>query len=186
MNEVLATIARRRSIRRFKPGQISEADLKAILNAGLQAPTGHNDQSCYFVVVQDKRLITEMSDGSKQEMQKAALDWIAAAGRVENYNIYYSAPTVIIVSARRDAVSPVPDACAAIENMLIAAESLNIGGCWIGFSKFYFVDLARYQKLGIPEGYEVHYAVALGHKPDGLALNPPQRKRERYFHVIKP
>jgi nitroreductase len=118
-------------------------------------------------------------------MRKVPIGWIADLGRAENFNIFYQAPTVIIVSARKDAVSPVPDACAAIENMLIAAESLDVGACWIGFSKFYFVDAARYRKLGIPEGYEVQYAVVLGYKPDGLALKPPQRKRERYYHVIK-
>jgi len=74
MNEVLRTIARRRSSRQFRAEQIKDDELRAILEAGLQAPSGHNDQSWYFTVVQDKRLIDEISDGSKAEMRKAPVE----------------------------------------------------------------------------------------------------------------
>jgi nitroreductase len=184
MNETLKVIARRRSLRQFRPEQIAPAELEAILAAGLQAPTGHNDQSCFFAVVQNRDLIGEMSLGSKLEMQKIPVDWIVNAGKNEKYDVYYGAPTVLIVAARRNAVSPAADVCAAIQNVLIAAESLNIGSCWIGFAKFYFTNPERYQKLEIPDGYEVHYGVALGYKPDGFKANPPAKKFDRYFSRI--
>jgi nitroreductase len=185
MNDVLKTIANRRSARRFLPEQIKEVELEAILAAAMQAPSAHNDQSSYFAVVQSQALINEMSEGSKIEMKKAPFDWMVAMGSNEALNIYYKAPTVIVVAGKKDAISPLVDACAAIQNMLIAAESLNIGACWIGFAKFYFTDTDRYHKLGIPEGYEAHYGVALGYKPEGPAAKPPARKYEKYFHVIK-
>jgi nitroreductase len=185
MNAVLKPIARRRSARKFLGEQIKEAELDAILAAALQAPSAHNDQSSYFTVVQNRELIDEMSEGSKVEMRKAPVDWMIAMGSNEALNIYYKAPTVIIVAGKKDAISPLVDACAAIQNILIAAESLGIGACWIGFAKFYFTGPDRYRKLGIPESYEVHYGVALGYKPEGPAAKPPARKYEKYFHVIK-
>jgi nitroreductase len=184
MNKVLSVIASRRSVRRFKKEQIKDKELQAILESGLQAPSGHNDQSCYFVAVRSRELIDELSAGCKQNMQKLPVDWMAELGRNEKYHIFYNAPTVIIVAARKDAISPLPDACAAIENMLLAAESLGVGSCWMGFAAFYFSGPEQYRKLGIPEGYQVHYGVALGYKPEKLALNPPQRKQDKYFHVI--
>lgn len=184
MNEVLKIIARRRSARRFLGERIREAELDAILAAALQAPSAHNDQSSYFAVVQNRELIDEMSEGSKVEMRKAPIDWIAAMGNNEALHIYYKAPTVIIVAGKKEAVSPLVDASAAIQNLLIAAESLGIGSCWIGFAKYYFTGPDRYHRLGIPEGYEVHYGVALGYRPEGPAANPPARKYEKYFHVI--
>lgn len=184
MNEALHAIARRRSCRQFRREQIGETELHAIIDAALQAPSGHNDQSWYLAVVQNAGLIQEMSDGSKAEMQKLPIPWMADLGRNEKYNIYYQAPTVIVVAAKADAVSPLADVCAAIENMLIAAESLEIGSCWIGFTRFYFNDPDKYAKLGIPEGYEVHYGVALGYKVPGVPVQPPLRKYERYFHII--
>ncbi len=185
MNDALKAIARRRSIRKFKPGQISEAELQSVIDAGLAAPSGHNDQSCWFAVIQNRELGRAISDGGKEAMRMIPIPWIVELGKNSGYNIFYEAPTVIIVAARKDAVSPLADVCAAIENMLIAAESLGLGSCWIGFAKFYFSSEERTRKLGIPEGYEVHYAVSLGYKPDGLELNPPQKKYERYFNIIR-
>lgn len=185
MNEVLKTISKRRSIRKFEEKQISDQELQAILDAGLQAPSGHNDQSWFFSVLQDKKLIKELSDGSKAEMQKIPVPWIADLGKSENLNIYYKAPTVIIVAAKKGAVSPLPDVCAAIQNILLAATSLGIGSCWIGFAKFYFTTPERNIKIGIPEDYEVHYAVSLGYIPAKQKSNPPARKYEKYYHIIK-
>lgn len=185
MNDVLKAIANRRSIRQFGPGQIGDAELAAILGAALQAPSGHNDQSCYFAVVQDPELIKELSDGSKIEMQKVPVEWISNLGKNEKFDIYYNAPTIVIAAARKDAVSPAADVCAAIQNILIAAESLQIGSCWIGFAEFYFNGPDRYGRVGIPEGYEVHYGVALGPKPAGPGPKVPARKYERYYHVMK-
>jgi nitroreductase len=185
MNEVLKTISARRSTRQFRLEQITDAELYAILNAGLQAPSGHNDQSVYLTAIQNPERIKELSDGSKIEMQKIPMDWIANFGRNEKFNIYHNAPTVVLVAARKDAVSPVPDACAAIQNMLIAAESLQLGSCWIGFAHFYFSSPERLENIGIPEGYAVHYGVALGYRPEGFSASPPARKHEKYYHVIK-
>ncbi len=185
MNDALKAIAGRRSLRKYGPGQVSDAELQAVLEAGLQAPSGHNDQSWFFAVIQNADLIQEISDGAKEAMRQIPIPWIAELGKNEKYNIFYDAPTAVIVAAKKDAVAPLADVCAAIENMLIAAESLGLGSCWIGFAKFYFTGPERMTKLGIPEDYEVHYGVVLGHKPEGLSLTPPAKKFERYFNIIK-
>jgi nitroreductase len=185
MNDVLKTIAARRSTRQFEPGQITDDELQAILEAGLQAPTGHNDQSCYFVVIQKSETIREISEGSKAEMLKVPLDWIAKIGGNRRFNIFYNAPTVVLVASRKDAASPVPDACAAIQNMVIAAESLNVGSCWNGFAHFYFSSPERLRSIGIPDGHAVHFGVALGYRSAEFSADRPARKFEKYYHVIK-
>jgi nitroreductase len=185
MNEVLKTIAGRRSIRQYKDEQIKDTELKAILEAGLQAPSGHDSQPWHFTVIQKRELIDEISAGSKTEMQKAPVDWIAKLGAAEKYNIFYNAPTVIILAAKKDALSPLADVCAALQNMLIAAESLAIGSCWMGFAKFYFSTPQRYAKIGIPDGYEVVYALTLGYKPKGWKATQRMRKYDKFYQVIK-
>ncbi len=185
MNEVLRAIANRRSIRQYRQEQIKDAELRAILEAGLQAPSAHNDQSTYLVAIQDRELIKEISDGSKLEMQKSDIEWVANAGRNEAYNIFYDAPTAVIVAAKKEAVAPLADVCAAVENMLVAAESLRIGSCWIGFARFYFAKPESYKKIGIPDGYEVFFAVTLGYKAKGLKLNPRQKKYEDFYRIKK-
>jgi nitroreductase len=60
MNETLKTLKERRSIRAYRPEQVKEADLEAILEAGLWAPSGMNLQSPVMVVVQDKTVLTKL------------------------------------------------------------------------------------------------------------------------------
>ena len=118
-------------------------------------------------------------------MRKSELEWISNLGKNEKLNIFYGAPTIILVCSKKGVVSPWADVCAAIQNMLIAAESMNIGSCWNGFCRFYFNNPESYKKLGIPEGYEGYYGVAIGYKPEGYKANPPQRKYDSYYNIIK-
>jgi nitroreductase len=185
MNETLAVIARRRSTRRFLPRPVADSELRAVLEAGVQAPSGHNDQSWYLAAVQNAVLIDELSDGAKAEMARSPVEWIAALGRNGKFHIYHGAPTAVLVAARKDAVTPGADAGAAVQNMLIAAESLGLGSCWIGFTPFYFTTPERHLKFGIPEGYAVHFGVALGYRPGDAPADAPARKRDRYYHVMK-
>ncbi len=67
MNEVLNVIKNRRSVRNFKPEQISQESLELILEAGIYAPTAHNDQPWHFTVIQNEdflRYINEKTRGA--------------------------------------------------------------------------------------------------------------------------
>ena len=101
MNEVLKTIAGRRSIRQYREEQIKDAELKAILEAGLQAPSGHDSQPWHFTVIQKRELIDEISAGSKTAMRQSGVDWIVKLGEAEKYNIFYNAPTVVLAGGQK-------------------------------------------------------------------------------------
>lgn len=164
MNHVLETIKSRRSVRKYRTEQIKDVELDKILESAIYAPSGHNDQSWHFTIIQNETVINEISDGAKAVMRTLDIEWIAKMGAIEDLNIFHRAPTAIIVSGKTDAVTPHADCCAAIQNMLLAAESMDIGSCWIGFAKFFFSDPENMKKLDIPKGYEVQYGVALGYK----------------------
>lgn len=118
MNETIGTLLKRRSIRKFKPDQIADDDLNAILEAGMYAPSGANQQSALFIVIQDKETLKKIS------AMNAAI-W------GKNTDPYYGAPTVILVLADKNKVTPVEDATLALGNMFNAAASLGLGSCWI-------------------------------------------------------
>ena len=176
MNEVLKTIKNRRSIRKYLPEQIKDEELDLILESARYAPTGHNDQPWHFTVIQNKELIDKMSVESKKLMAESSVDWMAKMGKAENLHLFYNAPTVIVVSGKKDAVSPLVDCCAAIQNMLIAAESLDIGSCWIGLVKFFFESEENVAKFNLPEDYEPYYAVCFGYK-DSSNNRAPERNK---------
>lgn len=185
MNEVLKVIANRRSIRKYKSEQISDEELKMIIEAGLQAPSGHNDQPWFFTVIQNRELLKEISEKSKEELRKSGIEWMVKMGENSALDLLYGAPTAIAVAVKEDAISPNADEGAAIQNMLIAAESLGIGSCWIGLTASYFKEKENLKKLGIPEGYRGHYIVTLGYKEEGLNLSAPKRKNSDCIKFIK-
>jgi len=183
MNQVIGTIKSRRSVRNDRWDQIEDEELKKILEAAIYAPTGHNDQPWYFTVIQDRDLIDEISAGAKAVMRKMDIEWIAQMGAMEGLHIFHHAPTAIIVSGKKDAVTPMIDCAAAVQNMLLAAESMDIGSCWIGFAKFFFLNPENLKKFRIPEGYEVHFGVSLGYK---VRKNHPAPERNKdVFNYFK-
>ena len=176
MNKVIENIKNRRSVRKYLPEQIKDEELKIILESAIYAPTGGNDQPWHFTVIQKKELIDEMNDECKKVMAELPVDWISKMGKAENLHIFYNAPTVVVVSGKDDATSPLPDCCAAIQNMLLAAESMDIGSCWIGLSRFFFDSPENVGKLKIPEGYKPYYSVSLGYKTSEVNLAPERNK----------
>lgn len=181
MNLVIETIKNRRSIRRYLPLQINDEELSLIVEAGTWAPSGHNNQPWHFSVIQNKELIDMISDKTVALMKKYSVEWVRKMGEKEGYHIYYHAPAIIVISGKKNADSllkPIADCSAAIENMLIAAESLNIGTCWIGFSGFFFsvATSEELKAIGVPEGYEALYSIALGYKDPDHKYGAPKRK----------
>lgn len=186
MNEVIKAILDRRSVRVYSAEQIRQEDLDLILQSGLYSPSGCNMQPWHFTVVQNKELMAEINVETKKELAKCDNEYFQKFGNNESYDVFYNAPTTIIVSGEKSALVPQTDCAAATENMILAAESLGIGTCWIGLITFLFRSEhgEKYsKKLEIPEGYEPYYSITLGYKK---CPNPkPQPRRENTVNYIK-
>lgn len=175
MNEVLNAIKSRRSVRSFRPEQIKQEELDLIIEAGIYAPTAHNGQPWHFTIIQDEDVIRHISDVSKEVMAGTDIGWIKALGTDPEFHVSYKAPTLIIVSGRTSASTWRDECAAAIENMLIAAQSMGIGSIWLGLAVFCFKKEGEAEKIGIPAGYEPYAGVALGYKLDDLQTPVPKR-----------
>lgn len=178
MNETLKVIKERRTTRKFQSHQIPKEALEAIIEAGLYAPSAHNHQSWHFTVVQDSNLLEEMNIASKEAAKDVPDEMIQSMARNDKFNIFYNAPTIVIVSGHNEGMMPEVDCAAATQNMLIAAESLDIGACWNGFVGLLFNSEKGQdyvERLSIPENYRPYYAVALGYK-DFRPSQAPARK----------
>jgi nitroreductase len=168
INETLTTIRARRSIRSYIPQQIKDEELNTIIEAGLYAPSAMNQQSWHFTVVQNKDIIAQMAQDIKEQL-----------GRDEKFNPFYNAPTLIIISGDEKAIAPHADCAAAAQNIMIAAQSLNIGSCWVNMIKRLFMGRNENQwrqDLVIPEGFIPLYSVILGYRADDNAKTPPRKE----------
>jgi nitroreductase len=182
MNDVLNTIKSRRSVRAYKSDLLKKEELQTIVEAGIYAPTGCNDQPWYFSVVQDRTLLDEVNEKTKQAMTKVPYEWMNKIGQNPNTDITHKAPVLIVVSMRKQNISGAVDCTAAMENMMLAAQSIGIGSCWMGFVNLVFGDAELMKKLGVPEGFEPQQAAVFGYKAkEQIAV--PERNRDVVTYV---
>jgi nitroreductase len=163
MKDIFDVINNRRSVREYKEEQLKDDEIKKILDAGFMAPTARAEEPWHFTVVQNKDLLNEIDDFSRKAMEKSGDDFLEAIAK-SGRNILHNAPTLIIVSAKEDATNMQADSSAAIENILLAAEGLNIGSCWLGLIQLFFNDSENVSKLNIPKGYIPLYGISIGYK----------------------
>lgn len=167
-NETLDILMRRRSVRAYTKEQIREEELNTILNAGLYAPCG-GDQEWHFTAVQSKALLAQIGAAAKEGARHTGIDFLVNLGSAESFDCLHGVPTLIIVSALEQGTSPVEDCSAATENMLIAAESLGLGSCWMFFALLAFSSSqgeGLRMALKIPEGYRPYTSVGLGYSAE--------------------
>jgi nitroreductase len=173
INETLSIIARRQSCRSFKPDPVPADLIDAILEAGCAAPYA-NQPLCHFTVIQNAEVLEKLNSAAKEAAMNMGMDHLRKMGEDPDFNSRYHAPALIIVSAKEDTVAPETDAAAAAENILIAAESLGLGACWIFFTLFIFFgkEGPEWKKeLKLPEGYKPYSSIAIGYK------SSPQEQR---------
>ena len=169
----LKVIETRRSCRKYKPEQITDEELKAVLEAGTYAPTSRGMQSPYIVAVQKKEVLARLAKMNAEIMGVTS-------------NPYYDAPTYVLVFAPSLANNPVQDGSCVLENMMLAAHALGLGSCWIHREREMFATEEGKQLMeewGLPEGLMGIGALSLGY-PDGESAPAKPRKPE-YFRVIK-
>jgi Nitroreductase len=179
MNETLQVIHSRRSIRAYKAEQISAAELQQIMDAAIMAPSAANLQKWHFTVIQNQDLLDRMVGDIVEAFKKTGNKPLIARVSDPAYHTFYHAPTVVIVSGEADYPYAPNDCAAAAENILLAAESLNIGSCWIAsvLSLFTSDQGDKHKKeLGIPDDYKPICSIALGYKAEENPAIPPREK----------
>jgi len=117
-NPVLEAIRQRRSVFRFKPGDIGEDKIDAIMEAARWAPSFVNSQPWNVVVVKDRE--------TKRKLRELATT-ITGVG-IEESPVTF----VISVDPKKDPHHYVEDGAAATQNMSLAAHSLGLGSFWVG------------------------------------------------------
>ena len=172
MNEVIRTIKERRSVREYTDKALRREEIETIIDAGIYAPTGHNCQPWHFTVITNKALLDRINKKTSEVMAGSEDDWVHRMGSNPDFRVTYDAPVLIIVSGRKDSYDYTADCSAAIENMILAAESIGIGSVWLGLVRFFFTLEEEMKALNIPEGYEPFYGVAFGYAANKAKTGP--------------
>lgn len=174
MPDIFETIMHRRSIRRFAPKQIEEAALQQIIQAGLYAPSAGGRQGVIFAVCQDREVnlrLGKIKRANSNPRMATATSFVSheqpsIADDPKLTNAFYDAPTVITMFAPKNFLFAVDDCAVAAENMMLAADALGIGSCYIGqgwpaFADPYGQEILR--QWNIPTDYYAVMQLLLGY-----------------------
>lgn len=171
MNAALLNLLERRSIRKYKPEQISREELDAVLSAGVCAPTGMNRQSPIIVAVQDSETVKQLSAMNAAVMGASS-------------DPFYGAPTVLVVLADRNSRHAVQDGSLVLGNLMNAAHAIGLGSCWINRAREVFdtdEGKALLKKWGIEGDYVGVGNCILGYPDEAPAMKP---RKENYVYYV--
>ena len=175
-NEVLKTIESRRSVRAYSADPLTDEEVDAIVNAGLYAPSAANQQSWHLTVIRTKEVIDRLNEDIKQTLRNSPEKHNQTYGTTADFHVFYNAPLVVLVSGQEGNIAPMADCSAAIQNMLLAAESLGIGSCWIAFTLMHFTDTTKNTAFGVPHTHKPMFAVAFGRPAKEKGTAPRRRE----------
>lgn len=129
----------RRAVREYNAEPVDENVLRQLIDAAIQAPSAVNQQPWLFSVVRDKALLARISTEAKAHMLRtpivAASPHFLTMLRNPEYDIFYHAPVLIVISTVAESPWAVEDCSLAAENMMLAACAAGLGTCWIGFAQ---------------------------------------------------
>lgn len=187
--EALELMKTRRSSRKFQNREVEKEKLDMVLEAGRHAPSGGNCQSTHFLVIQNKEVLEKLTvmvqDAfSKMEetpgMYKSLVNSIRLS-KGGNYVFHYAPDVLIVTANQKDYGNNIADCACALENMMIEANALDLGSCWINQLKWLNENpeiLAYMQSLGMKENERVYGALALGYADtaDGIPIRTPLKR----------
>lgn len=152
MNDVIKTLQKRVSLRKYKNTPIKDEDLDIIIKSAMNAPTAGNMMLYSIIVIKDEETKKKLSITCDNQpfMAKAPVHLLFLAD-MQRWFDYYDYCDVMKICKEKNVDYNGPDeadlflACSdaliAAQNAVIAAESIGIGSCYIG---------------DIMEKYEIH------------------------------
>lgn len=152
---VYENIMSRRSIRSYKPDQVSKAQVDTIIQCAINAPSAGNGQSWQVRVIQSPDMMAKI--------------------HAVNPDFYYGAPTLIVIAKDKNNGISSADCGFLAQNILLMAEAMDLGTVVLGNMGGIPNNPAGKEimaALDFPASHEVIFAVALGYKNESPEARP--------------
>ncbi len=186
--DVYEAIKTRRSTRKYQKESVGREALEKIVEAGRLAPCGGNSQTTRFIVIQNEKALREIAEIAcnafaqmeiTENMYKSMLA-IVKACKKGFFAFHYDAPVLIVLANKAGYGNAMADSVCAAMNMMLQANELNLGSCYIN-SLHWLTDEPSVReyltKLGLAADETVCASLVLGKADttDGLP-NRAERK----------
>jgi nitroreductase len=165
--ELMEAIYRRQAVRNYTDQPVEKTVVMELLNAAVRAPSAANQQPWAFAVIRGRERINGYSERAKWFMLTTLPRYLALHIRSDllsnpGYNVFHHAGTLIVIYARPAEYNPVEDCCMAAQNLLLAAHSMGLGSCPVGFVRPWLNQDKIKNEMGISMRYTAVMPVVVG------------------------
>lgn len=183
MNTVIEAIRKRRSVRSYQSKPVPKDLIEAVIDAGNEAPSAMNSQPWRFVVIENedvkKKLLRAALPNAKKILdtvrESDPVRYEAISKRLSELPdpVYYSAPVIVfVIGSGRYAHHSCPLAC---ENMMLAAYSMGLGTCWVGFGAMVTEDAEVIKLLDLKDDEKIFGPILMGYS-EGYPERPNKKE----------
>ena len=178
--DVTDAIYGRRAVRDYTADPVDESILRQLIKAAVQAPSAVNGQPWTFTVVRDQALLGQISEKSKSYLMSSppgqgTMDRYGDLLADPDFEIFYHAPVLIVISAKEPNSWAVEDCSVAAQNLMLAAYAAGLGTCWIGFAKHWLGTAEGKAALKLGPECTVVAPIIVGH-PKTVAAPVPRKE----------
>jgi len=168
MNPKLEFLFSRRSIRAYQPEDVGEDLVRDLLEAAMAAPSAAAKDPWEFLVIRNRDMLAKIAEG----LPNGKLLAHAAVGVVVFGDLRRANDGLLSYLLQ--------DCSAAIENLLLAADTLGLGACWLGVHPREDRITHIRSLLSIPDAVIPVAAIAIGWPAE--SKEPRTRYRENAVH----
>jgi nitroreductase len=177
-----------RALRRFRPDLIPQEVLFQILDAAIRAPSGQNAQDWRFIIVTERESLRRMQEWAQEGWERYQPEYAGSPERLDDLprtrrlalksvehlsrHLGEVAAAVLVCGLRGRHSTPGGSAFPAVQNLLLAARALGVGGSIFNLPLSHAAELT--EMLEIPKSNVVYCLVPLGYPTD--RIGPVSRK----------
>ena len=188
MADYFELIKKRRAIREYEDRQVSLKDIEEIIKESTLAPSAGNGQPWKFIVINDPSWIKKLSDESKKNlismMEKnpdSPVTRYEAALRNPDFNVYYNAPCLVFIAAKRNYRTIFVDCALCASYFMLSAAARGLGTCWVGLGQ-HIRDPELLKTIGLPEDHELVAPIVVGY-PKSIP-DVPERAEPQILNIL--
>lgn len=160
---VMENILSRRSIRSYKLEQVEKSKIDTIMQCAINAPSANNKQPWEVRVIQNADMLAKIKELGGQ---------------------FYGSPTLIVVAKDKTNSFGDFDCGLLTQNILLSAQSLDLGTCSLGSVARLLMDPKAKDvltSLNLPKDYEVVLAISLGYPNESPDAKPRETAKVKFI-----
>jgi nitroreductase len=171
----------RRAVRNYQDKDVPLDLLMEIIQDACLAPSGGNRQSWRFIVVNDRGTIGRLSQESRTnlvaDLDNDSASWAKryeAGLRNSEFNVFYNAPSLVIVCGDKRSHSVEVDCALAASYFMLSAAARGLGTCWVDLGA-HIRDPKLLEEIGLTDDLAIVAPIIVGY-PKAIPAIPPRNE----------